>query len=49
MNKYKYTPKPLFYWLVASLIISFIISPPVFILVCGGWFTYTFIVFCNKL
>lgn len=37
MKKYKYTPKPMFYVLVGSLILSVFLSPIVFGIVGGVW------------
>lgn len=49
MKKHKYTPKPMFYVLVGSLIISLILSPIVFIPVVGIWFLYALINWGNQI
>ena len=49
MKKIKYTPKPLFYFLVGSLIISILISPVIFICVIGLWFFYAIINWSNQI
>lgn len=49
MKKYTYTPKPLFYALVGSLILSVFFSPIIFGIVAGVWFFYALINLGNRI
>ena len=49
MKKYNYKPTKLFYFLIASLLISAIVSPIIFGIVGGLWFFYALINWAYKI
>lgn len=49
MKTHTYKPTKLFYFLIASLLISAIISPIIFGIVCGLWFFCALINWANKI
>ena len=49
MKKHNYKPTKLFYFLMASLLLSAIISPIIFGIVGGLWFLYALINWVNRI